>query len=640
MELTSLIPVIGFTLGWMRWRNASAAAAMLHAVSAVIITLFMGSLIGLLLPTTILLMVAGSTLAAAELWRIAKNREIVPVPIAIFLGLSIAYWLVQSGSSFFYYDEYSHWGVFLKEMLAKNQLWGADTNSMHPRYLPGAALWQYFFALFSKNIEGAAYLAQFTLTLTPLIVLWDKIQWRQPIWILGILVLMIVSITNFGHGFTSLYVDHLLGAWFAGLLLNFLLELRCRSIRQLSSYLLPLAVMVLFKSTGVFFVLACAGTITLLLIFHPDLANAAVRIGTRLKKTVYFPVATVVLCLLILFSWNINRNAISLLETSGSSSNVASRLISQQSIFDTVQQTELTRRYLDVIAHQQISKDAVSARYNAFSYALMPEFQSRFRLTTVSLLGLSLIALLLMWRIGLPPDGRLSWAIAAASTWVTAVVYIGVLYFGYRYVSADAKGLELSSYIRYSHSMLLPVVLFCFAPLLPAFSGNNPEKVELTRRLTLGRHSLVFALALLALIVFERPYLKPLYTAQKAPQFRTQLDPLTDKLRARIGETRLWVFYPNNASNGFAGQILQYQLSPGRVHVEHSPSVLLNHQLALKTELRNWDYLWYLSGSPELDVAFEKLIGQALVERVYRIDNSGDNIKFEAVRGVFEEDDR
>jgi hypothetical protein len=637
MELLSLIPVIGFALGWMRWQNTTAAAAILHAVSAIIILLYVGSLAGLLLPMTLLLMAGGVALAAIEVRRLVINHEPIPVPIAIFAGLSITYWIVQSGSLYYYYDEYSHWGVFLKEMLAHDRLWGADSNAMHPRYLPGTPLWQYFFALFSKHTEGAAYLAQFALLLAPLLVLWEKTEWRQPAWIVGALVLVIISVSNFGHGFTSLYVDHILGAWFIGVLLNFLLELRSRSVSQLSSYLLPLSVIVLFKTTGAFFVLACSGTISILLLFHPEFVKEAMQFGSRLKRIVYFPAATVALGLLVLVSWDFNRDATSLADTGGATSTVAARLISRESSFGEVEQAELTRRYLNVITHQQISKNEISTSYNAYSYALMPKFQDRFRLTTISLLGLSLIALLLMWRVGIPSIERQSWAIAAGCTWLTAVAYIIVLYLGYRYVAGDVKGLELSSYIRYAHSMLLPVVILCFVPLMPVFAGQSPRKIKLTGDIVVSQHSVLFTLALLALIVFERPYLKPLYTVQQPPEFRTQLNPLTRQLRARIGEARLWVFYPDRTSNGLAGQILQYQLSPGRTRVEHDSAVWLNDQPALKEELRNWEYLWYVVGNADMDLAFEKLIGAQPVERVYRIDSSGGEVRFEPVDGVFDE---
>ena len=69
MELLSLIPVIGFTLRWHRWQNWTASSAILHAVSAILLVLFLGSLVGLLLPITLLVMIAGTVLAVVEGYR-------------------------------------------------------------------------------------------------------------------------------------------------------------------------------------------------------------------------------------------------------------------------------------------------------------------------------------------------------------------------------------------------------------------------------------------------------------------------------------------------------------------------------------------------------------------------------------------
>lgn len=635
MELLPLIPVIGFALAWQHWQNTTAASAMLHAVSVILLVLFVASLVGMLLPVTVLLMAGGAALVAVEGRRYVRLQIPLPVPIGIFVALCVIYWTIHSGSSYYYYDEYSHWGVFLKEILAQNQLWGADTNSMHPRYLPGTPLWQYFFAVFSRNQEGAAYLAQFALLLTPLLVLWEKTRWHQTIWHLGILALVIITVSNFGHGFTSLYVDHLLGIWFAGVLLNFLLEMRHRQILQLSSYLLPLGVIVLIKTTGVFFALTAAGIIALLFIVHQKPGAAVLPRSIRLRRAVLFPFAMIVLCLSILSVWNMNRDLTGIGTDWSSPEGVVSRLIVRDSIFDTAQQAELSRRFVEVVLHQQISKDELSARYNAFSYPHMPLYQESFRLTTASLLGLSLIALFLQWRTVVPPDSRQSWAIVAGCVWLAAVAYIGILYLGYRYVSGNDHGFILSSYIRYAHSMLLPVVLFCFAPLLPAFAGSHMPAVKLSAKLKVSRHSMIFLLLLAALYVFEQPYLKPLYTTQRPPDIRMVTEQMTKQLRAAIGEARLWILFPAIDSNGYVGQLLQYQLSSGPTHVEQDATVLLGDHAALKSELRNWEYMWFLVKDAKLDAGLERLIGEKVEERVFRIDVSDGNITFEAVTGIF-----
>ena len=635
MELLSLIPVIGFTLRWHRWQNWTASSAILHAVSAILLVLFLGSLVGLLLPITLLLMIAGTVLAVVEGYRLVRQKVSLPVPVGIFALLCIVFWMVHSGSSYYYYDEYSHWGVFLKEMLAKNQLWAADTNSMHPRYLPGTSLWQYFFAVFSRNPEGAAYLAQFALLLTPLLVLWEKTNWRQVMWHFGILAFVVVAVTNFGHGFASLYVDHLLGAWFAGVLLNFLLEVRRRRFLALFSYLLPLAVIVLIKTTGIFFVVAASGIMTLLLVVRKDSGTPEQASGKRVRRAMILPLATIIISLSVLSAWNMNRDATGLGVDGTSSKSIVSGLLARDSIFDDTKQAELTRRFIEVILHQQISKDEVSAQYNAFSYPLMPLFKKNLRLTTASLLGLSFIALLLLARTIVANPIRRYWAIAAACVWLSAVVYIAVLYLVYRFASTTESGFYLSSYVRYAHSMLLPVVIFCFAPLVPAFAGSHLPRLKLGARLEVARHSMIFVLALAALVFFERPYLKPLYTTQRAPEIRTQIDPLTEQLRAAIGEARLWVFFPNNNSTGFIGQMLQYQLTPGSTYIEENASVLFDDQAVLKDELRNWEYAWFPIQDPEIDAALERLIGAPATARVFRISASGTDIILEPVAGIF-----
>ena len=635
MELFSLIPVIGAALAWHHWQSTTAASAILHAVSSILFLMFLGSLADLLLPTTLLIMFAGAVLAAVEGYRLIRMKILLPVPFIVLIVLCTIFWLIHSGSSYLYYDEYSHWGVFLKEMLASNQLWTTDTNSFHPRYLPGTSLWQYFFAVYSHSPEGAAYLAQFVLLITPLLVLWEKTNWRQVAWHVGILILVIVTVTNFGHGIASLYVDHLLGAWFAGIVLNFVLEKGSRQKFAFLSYLLPLAVIVLIKTTGVFFALSASGIIALILLAQDDSGMTGKAWGVRLRAAMIVPVATVILSLSIVSIWNMNRDAAGLGFDGTSSGGIVSGLLKRESIFDSAQKSEITRRYVEVVLHHQISKDEISAQFHAFSYPTVPLFKDYLRLTTASVLAFSLIILFMLSRTIVAKDIRQRWSIAASLVWLTAVAYIGVLYLGYIYVSGNENGYVLSSYVRYAHSMLLPVVLFCFAPLLPAFAGSHLPPFRLTANLKIGRHSAIFMLLLTALVVFERPYLGTLYTAQQPPEIRTQLEPLVERVRKTIGAARLWVFFPSAGTTGFVGHLLKYQLTPGPTYIEENPSLLLDDQAILKDELGNWEYAWFPLQHPEFDADMERLIGSAASERIFRITGSGADIVFEPVHGIF-----
>lgn len=70
-------------------------------------------------------------------------------------------------------------------------------------------------------------------------------------------------------------------------------------------------------------------------------------------------------------------------------------------------------------------------------------------------------------------------------------------------------------------------------------------------------------------------------------------------------------------------------------YVEQDVAVLLDNQVTLKDELRNWEYMWFLVKDAKLDSGLERLIGEKVEERVFRIDVSDGNITFEAVTGIF-----
>jgi len=485
--------------------------------------------------------------------------------------------------------------------------------------------------VFSNRVEGAAYLGQFVLLVSPLMVLWENIDWRRAGWVAGVLILVTMALANFGHGYTSLYVDHLLGAWFAGVLLNFSLSVRAQGYRRLYFYIVPLAAIVLFKSTGLFFAVACSGLMGLLLLNRESARVPKATVATRLLKSAALPVAASLLSIALLGAWSVNRDAAGISKSVDSTSGIAGSLLQRESVLTAAEQQELTRRFVDVMLHHQISKDEMSAQFNAFSYSIMPLFKDGWRLTTATLLALSLTAILLMWRWLVPDDRRTQWLITGGGTWLMAVAYIVVLYLGYRYIANDPKALELSSYVRYAHSMLLPLVLVTFSPLLPAFGDGRGPLVQVGEGLAVSRNALVFAVALAAFLVFERPYLKPLYSVQQPPLLRTQLEPMTAGIRSTIEESSVWVYFPNNLENGFVGQVLQYLLTPGRTYVEERADHLLYDPAALIPELRHFQYAWFPAQSPEIDAALKELAGELPPTRLFRVVVSGDELHFEAV---------
>ena len=394
MGLVTLLPILGFASLFARMLGTTLSVAMLHAVSAIILVLYVGGLVQSLWWTALAVHLVGIVLLGDELWRLSRNR-IRPKSryrSRCSLWCMAFFWLVHRDSLYVFYDEYSHWGIYLKEMLALDGFWLADTNSMHPRYPPAAPLWQYLFNVFREPSEGTAYLAQFVLLLTPLLVLWERVAWRQAHWLLLILALCVIAVTNFGLGISSLYVDHVIGAWFIGTILCFVMD--SPALRRGLVYALPLTTLALLKESSFAFALAAAGILGLLVWLQSwrrsgRLAASAVRAPLAVVLTIL----PAVLCLQV-WEWNLDRIGVPTdLEAVGG---IVSGLTGESEQVDPEQGAEITRRFLEIFSEQQLSNDGVSYQFNAFSYSIRELFTDRYRLST-----LGLFMIFSIWWIGL-----------------------------------------------------------------------------------------------------------------------------------------------------------------------------------------------------------------------------------------------
>ena len=101
--------------------------------------------------------IAGVALLGLEALRLARRPTAIAIPLPLTACSRCS--ARGSGSSMARTNTSSTTstrigGIFVKEMLALDGLWTGDTNSMHPRYPPGAPLWQYLFNAFLPPSEG------------------------------------------------------------------------------------------------------------------------------------------------------------------------------------------------------------------------------------------------------------------------------------------------------------------------------------------------------------------------------------------------------------------------------------------------------------------------------------------------------
>ena len=615
----TLLPLLGIALAVGRAARVSSAVAFFLAVAFVALTLYLGALAGVLWWTALAVHIGGMALLGHGALLLARERRpfAIPVPIGVLVLLCAWFWIVHGADQYYFYDEYAHWGVFLKEMLALDGFWPGDTNSMHPRYPPGAPLWQYFFNALGPSSEGKAYFAHFVLLVAPLLPLWNKVRWSQPGWIAAILALVLLAVANFGLGVSLVYVDHLVGLWFLGTLVAALVDENLTA-RRLALYAAPLAVIALLKDAGVAFA-ACGAGILATLVFSRSLSSGyrrpAILRGSAVALAVLL--APAVLCSQ---TWSWNRDAVGAAQDVQSVAGIATGMAAQATAADSERDAEIGRRLVDVFLNQQIANSQVTWNFNEFTYGGNRKlFTDSYRLTTFTFL----VGFVLWWAAlvsgFLAGHARREWLIVAVGVLVTALAYLVSLHWSYQFAFGE-RAVELPSYLRYVNVVVLPMLLLSFCPLLPAFREGEQASVWRMSRWGVPRSAAIYVAAVLALYVFEPPYLRRIVEPNRTHAVRAGLESMIEEIRAEVGTSRLWIYYTADSPNGFLGRITKFLLTPTPTSMEGSERFLEDDAASIAAAWRDYDYLWIASPlTPETAAGLARFSGGVTTAPLYRV---------------------
>ena len=603
----TLLPLLGIALTVSRIARIPAATAFFFGVAFVILTLYAGALAGALWWTALAVHVAGVALLGLEALRHARQRAAVTIPVSagVLALLCSWFWIVHGAGQYHIYDEYAHWGIFLKEMLALDGFWTAETSSMHPRYPPGAPLWQYLFSAFLPPSEGKAYFAQFVLLLAPLLMLWNAVRWSQPAWIGAILALVLLALTNLGLGVSSVLLDHVIGVWYLGTLVAAVADEDLAS-RRVVLYAAPLAVIALLKDAGL--ALAVSGAMIIAALYwHRALVPSARTGFRRAGAALAVLLAPTLLCVQV---WSWNRDAVGAAPDVQSIDGFVGGIADGTSEANSERNAEIARRLNEVFFDQQLSNGPVSQSFNEFTYDIRHLFTDSYRLTTFAFL----VAFMLWWVViawgGLTGESRRRWLIVASGVFVTALAYIASLHLSYRF-SFGERGLELPSYVRYVNIIALPMLLLLFCPLLPAFRDRGQQRVWLVRGLAVPQRAALYAAAVLALYAFETSFLQPIMRPAPDYPLRAQLEPMLEEIRADVGMSRTWIYYTTDSEHGSIGRLVQFLLAPTPTAMEHSDRFLQNDDAAsIAAAWRGFAFVWIASPlTPEAAAGLARFSG-------------------------------
>ncbi len=219
------------------------------------IIMFLAGILNLMQLTAILLVLVGvgyaiySTYKEKPTLKSIKKKILKPsviIPIIIFGYITI----IGVGMHLTHYDNFSHWGLIIKNMFLDNALPNfEDTMIMFKGYQPGSACFIYFYGLLAGKTEGAMIIAQNYLIFSYLTVLFGYIKENNKILKNILITIFYIFIMTVSIKFNDLLVDSLIATMTISSLA--ILYYYRKDLKKGFMYSLPISIfLLLVKNTG------------------------------------------------------------------------------------------------------------------------------------------------------------------------------------------------------------------------------------------------------------------------------------------------------------------------------------------------------------------------------------------------------
>jgi hypothetical protein len=558
------------------WARGRAELALFAAITAITTVVYLFALVGLLQPAAVVIFWAGVLLCLGMPAFIHRRSpeligQLLAPGISLFVLYTVVQWSLFHGAEYFFWDEFSHWGLATKEIVYNDRLWGADGNVRFVHYPPASSIWHYFVAQNTGYSEASVLHAQFLLLLAPTMSLYRRVTWKRPYWIPVVLALQIILFVNLGQGTSSLYMDYILAVLFGGIAVAYLADET--SPRDLVLFVPPLFCLALVKEMGVFLAAAAAlwiGVDRLLL-------AGTIRLPRERPALVQAIVVAVLLAtpLVAFTTWKgyVSRHDLTTdVDVAGARAGqiVDAMRGEGEPYHDTVR-----LRFREVLSTQQVSRSEFSQQLNEFTFSVRGHYPQGFRMSALGFVLASLVLLAVRTALAERRRRTLVWTSVFLALLFAAYAYLMLLL--YLAVFPQQKAVQLSSYVRYINTVVLPVVmvgLACYLPLGSRFGWRYGRRFA-------GAGIVVSCLAWLYLV--ETPYLAQLHVARPVQPVRGRVAELMAPVTNAVPDDARVYVISLVRDNGFMEVLLRYELSPIRTTFG-TPKAM--------SDFQGQDYVW------------------------------------------------
>ncbi len=627
ISIISLLPIFGIATIFYIYFKKVVSVSIFFSITSIITILFVFGMFDMLKYGAYILFYGGSLLLLymSLKFKTKLYSALKSVPFIMFTLMSIIYLYLMKDAQLFFWDEYSHWGAFIKEMYYSHAFYDTSSIASHINYPPGISIWDYFILFPSTYVEGSLYFGYFLILFSSTLMMYEKVSFKNLYWIVFIFISQMVVFASFGHWFSSIYVDHIIGSLFAGLILSFFVDKY--KPYELILFIFPLISIVLVKEIGLYFGLAFVGLVILILLTREKLKNEK-SLFVIIKEHRYIILilfALFISMIIVLKAWGIRQENLGVKKEHQTITGITKAIFSDDKILAHDTEEEVKKRFFEVVVHQQLHKEKISLNYNEFSYGLMSNYQSSIKLSTLGMLVFFIIISLIIIFVAKDKNKKVELSIITSYLLFVTIVYLFILYLSFLVAFGNAA-LRIPSYVRYMNISILPLMMIGFSLYLPIFQDINLSKKSKYK------YYITSTIVLLSLVLIIKPYFKPLYS-QLQNQFKQNSDSVAKSIVEELpSKSKLFVVFAVN-NNGSLNNILKYSLIPLRSTVSSMKFSSKTTKEMLRTYSK-YEYVWFSQLDQQLvdkNRFVLKVKNKKQIFTLYKINKRDNKIEFDPI---------
>lgn len=600
--------LLGFSLtGWAFFVHEklkiNAAFIPIFIFSGITSVLFFSGLLNIMPHMVILIFLCGLLFSMFYIYLFFKKsntlKSFFTPSVMFFVLFSLVLTFLLKGVQLLHYDNFSHWGLIVKEMFRIDGLPDDTTMIEFRNYPPGSAVFIYYVGKILGPGESHSLMAQGYLLSACLATLFVFSDWKKPLTILLPLVGSITFLSIIPGNIFDLLVDTLLGITAAA---SFTIAFYYKNDLKMSFIVnLPVFILlILIKDSGKIF-FAYMIIFILLLLFY---SNKNERFDQKFtNENLYFLAGLFFTPLFIDFLW---RRYVKKAYPAVAYENNKFALSLEK--FTTINKSE---DFIQKLGPQIID---ASIDVNNKSFLLL-------LLLTILLLVFVLILFFFTRKL----NKVLVVSIILSTLYY--IIYIFFLYLMYLYLMPEGEAAYLAGFNRYQPTM----ITFCLGILLISFLYEYQRKSG--KNITRVFH---VSFVILMLFVFFIPMKDQIIHSFSRPDFETAIRLKVHKAYKKIyrfGKDGPKVLYysPDSKNDyGYLRYVLNYEQLNKNYYVVYSADTEEERE-NIVTLLRESEYIVVLKHDTNINDLITEFSEEPIQTDVYKIENEDEMISLKPI---------